>query len=73
MSRLGGDEMARPVPVAKGQLPLFPLGEGGNPWWTQRPEVTVDEPSESEEVGDPWRGAGSGMAGDRVPGSNTAQ
>lgn len=73
MSRQGGDKMARPVPVAKGQLPLFPPGEDGAAWWTQRPEVTVDEPSESEEVGDPWGGEGSGQSGALVPGTETSQ
>lgn len=49
---------ARQVPVAKGQLPLFPLKDA-DAWWTQRPEVTVKAPSGSEEVADPWGGNGS--------------
>lgn len=73
MSRRGSDKaVGRPIPVAKGQLPLFPL-EDAEAWWTKRPEVTVAQPSQSEEVENPWRGAGSGMAGDLVPGSDTAQ
>lgn len=59
MRRRGVDEMPRPVPVAPGQLPLFPPGKGGAAWWTQRPEVTVNEPSEGAEVEDLWRGDGS--------------
>ncbi len=59
MRRRCGDDMPRPVPVAKGQLPLFPPGQDGAAWWTQRPEVTVDKPSERAEVEDPWRGDGS--------------
>lgn len=37
--------VGRPVPVAKGQRPLFPL------------EDTAAQPLDSEEVEDPWGGA----------------
>ncbi len=60
MSRRRSDEaIGRPVPIAPGQLPLFPTEDAGDEWWTKRPEVKVVEPSERAEVEDPWRGAGS--------------
>ena len=61
MSRRSGDQaVGRPVPVAKGQLPLFPPEEG-------------NEPSESEEVENPWVGEGCGQPGVLVPGTTTAR
>ncbi len=58
MTRQVDHQGPRQVPVAKGQLPLFPPEECGDAWWTQRPVVTVKEPSGSEEVADPWGGNG---------------
>ena len=71
MSRQVDHQGPRQVPVAKGQLPLFPL-EDGNAWWTKRPQVTVNEPTENAEVENPWRGEGSGQSGAPVPGTETA-
>lgn len=64
MSRRGSrDEAAgRPVAVAPGQLPLFPLEEDGDAWWTKRPEVTVSEPAQSGAIENPWRGDGNSAA-----------
>lgn len=59
--RSSSDAARRPIPVAEGQLPLFPP-EDGDAWWTQRPVVTVDEPAESKDGAadeNPWRGAGN--------------